>query len=173
MRKWKKTLKISISKHYYQNDYKNYVSKLRTKYHVLADSAVVKLLISKLDTTKTVGYVNWKDTLTAEILNETLIKSTDRQYKVKDFIEKVISTNENNDFSLSPPGVWVLVKKIVDVAALEQQARHVSKKYPVLVQLIQESKEATLKERIEQDEVRKKIVVNDSLLRKYFDVHAK
>jgi len=166
-----KDLKSQYQQSYYQDDYKNYVSMLRTKYQVLPDSAVVKLFISKIDTTKTLGNANWQDTLTAEILKETLIKSKDSQFKVKDFIEKIATTNENNDFSLNPPGVWVLVKKIVDVVALEQQARHAAKKYPLLVQLVQESKEATLKERIEQDEVRGKIVVNDSLLRKYFDAH--
>jgi peptidyl-prolyl cis-trans isomerase SurA len=65
----------------------------------------------------------------------------------------------------------MLVTKLVDVVALEQHARHAAERYPVLAQLLQEYEEGTLLYRIEQDEVWKKVMVNDSLLRDYYNTH--
>jgi peptidyl-prolyl cis-trans isomerase SurA len=166
-----KDLKNQYQQVRYQYDYKNYVEMLKTRYRVLIDSTVVNMLISKLDTTKTAGDENWKDTLSTEILKTTMIHCTNRPFKVKDFADKVISTNEYKTYRLSPPNVWMLVTKLVDVVALEQHSRHVAERHPVLTQLMQEYKEGTLLYRIEQDEVWKKATVNDSLLREYYNAH--
>jgi peptidyl-prolyl cis-trans isomerase SurA len=155
----------------YQYEYKNYVEKLKTQYRVLIDSTAVNMLISKLDTTKTAGNENWKDTISTEMLKTTLIHCTGRPFKVKDFADKVITTNEYKDYILTPANVWVLVTKLVDVVALEQHARHAAERHPMLAQLLQEYEEGTLLYRIEQDEVWKKVMVNDSLLREYYNAH--
>jgi peptidyl-prolyl cis-trans isomerase SurA len=155
----------------YQYEYKNYVKKLKTQYSVLIDSTAVNMLISKLDTTKTAGNESWKDTLSTEMLKITLIYGTGNPFKVKDFADKVITTNEYKSYRLTPVNVWVLVTKLVDVVALEQHARHAAERHPVLAQLLQEYEEGTLLYRIEQDEVWKKVMVNDSLLREYYNAH--
>ena len=166
-----KDLKSQYQQVRYQYEYKNYVEKLKTQYRVLIDSTVVNMLISKLDTNKVAGNENWKDTLSAEMLKTPLIHSTGRPYLVKDFADKVITTNEYKGYFLNPVNVWVLVTKVVDVVALEQHARHAAERHPVLAQLLQEYEEGTLLYRIEQDEVWKKVLVNDSLLREYYNTH--
>jgi len=166
-----KDLKSQYQQVRYQYEYKNYVEKLKTQYRVLIDSTVVNMLISKLDTNKVAGNENWKDTLSAEMLKTPLIHSTGRPYLVKDFADKVITTNEYKGYFLTPVNVWVLVTKVVDVVALEQHARHAAERHPVLAQLLQEYEEGTLLYRIEQDEVWKKVLVNDSLLREYYNAH--
>jgi peptidyl-prolyl cis-trans isomerase SurA len=166
-----KDLKNQYQQVRYQYDYKNYVEKLKAQYRVLIDSTVVNMLISKIDTTKTAGNENWKDTLSTEILQTTLIHCIGRPFKVKDFADKVITTNEYKSYRLTPANVWLLVTKFVDVVALEQHARHAAERHPVLAQLLQEYEEGTLLYRIEQDEVWKKVMVNDSLLREYYNAH--
>jgi peptidyl-prolyl cis-trans isomerase SurA len=166
-----KDLKSQYQQARYQYDYKNYVEMLKTRYHVLIDSTNVNMLISKLDTTKASGDKNWKDTLSTEMLKTTLIHCTDRTFKVKDFADKVISTDEYKIYLLTHANVWMLVTKLVDIVALEQYARHVAERHPVLAQLMQEYQEGTLLYRIEQDEVWKKAIVNDSLLREYYNAH--
>jgi peptidyl-prolyl cis-trans isomerase SurA len=131
----------------------------------------MNMLISNLDTTKTAGNGNWKDTLSTELLSTTLIKCTGRQFKVKDFAEKVISTNEYQNYRLTPANVRMLVTKITDIVALEQNARNIADKYPVLAQLMREYEEGTLLYRIEQEEVWKKVIVSDSLLKEYYNAH--
>jgi peptidyl-prolyl cis-trans isomerase SurA len=166
-----KDLKSQYQQVRYQYEYQNYVEKLKTQYRVLIDSTAVNMLISKLDTTKTAGNENWKDTLSTEMLETTLIHCTGRPLKIKDFADKVITTNEYKSYRLTPVNVWVLVTKLVDVVALEQHARHAAERHPVLAQLLQEYEEGTLLYRIEQDEVWKKVMVNDSLLREYYNAH--
>jgi len=166
-----KELKGQYQQMRYQYEYKGYVEKLKAQYRVAIDSMSVKMLISKIDTTKTVGSENWKDTLSTDMLKTTLIHCTDRPYIAKDFINKVITTNEYKDYRLISANVWLLVTKFADVVALEQHARHAAERYPELTQLLHEYEEGTLLYRVEQDEVWKKVVVNDSLLKGYYNTH--
>ena len=155
----------------YQYDYKKYVEKLKAQYRVLIDSATVNMLISKIDTTKTAGNGNWKDTLSTDMLKTTLIHCTDRPFIVKDFADKVTTTKEYKDYRLTSANVWVLVTTLVDVVALEHHAEHAAERHPELAQLLKEYEEGTLLYRIEQDEVWKKVVINDSLLKGYYKAH--
>ena len=65
----------------------------------------------------------------------------------------------------------MLTNKLLDVAALEEHARHATERYPMLANLLKEYQEGILLYRIEQDEVWKKVVVNDSLLKEYYNAH--
>jgi len=166
-----KDIKRQYQQTRYQNDCKNYVKMLRTRYNVLIDSSVVKLLVSNIDTTKAAGSEDWKDTLSAEVLKTTIIRCTDHQLNVKDFTEKVAALNEYKNYILNSANVWLFANKITDDAALEQHARDFAKKDPVIARLMQEYKDGTLLYRIEQDEVWGRVVVNDSLLRGYYNSH--
>jgi Parvulin-like peptidyl-prolyl isomerase len=166
-----KDMKSQYQQGRYQYEYKNYVENLKTQYRVLIDSTNVNMLIFKLDTNKAAGNENWKDTLSTEMLKTTLIHCTGNPFKVKDFADKVTTTNEYKTYRLSPANVWVLVTKLVDIVALEEHARHAAERHPVLAQLLWEYEEGTLLYRIEQDEVWKKVMVNDSLLREYYNAH--
>ena len=155
----------------YQYEYDNYVRRLKAQYHVSIDSSVARKLISSLDTTKISGNEGWKDTLSLEILKMTLIHSTERPFTVNDFADKVFATNDFKSYVLTPANIWLLTKKMLDVVALDEHARHAVDKYPLLANLLKEYKEGILLYRIEQDEVWKKVMVNDSLLKEYYDAH--
>jgi len=155
----------------YQYEYNTYVAGLKRFYHVTVDSSVVRSLISAVDTTKVSGNEHWKDTLSANMVKMTLIHSTGRSFTVYDFAERVINTNDFKNYVLTPDNIWLLTKKLLDVVALEEHARHATERYPVLANLLEEYKKGILLYRIEQDEVWKKVMVNDSLLRIYYDAH--
>lgn len=48
---------------------------------------------------------------------------------------------------------------------------HATERFPVLANLLKEYEEGILLYRVEQDEVWKKVVVNDSLLKEYYNAH--
>jgi peptidyl-prolyl cis-trans isomerase SurA len=100
-----------------------------------------------------------------------LIHCTVRPFTVKDFAEKVTTVNEYRKYTLTPANIWILVAKLEEVMAIEQHARLAVARYPVLTQLLKEYEEGALLYRIEQDEVWKKVIVNDSLLKEYYTVH--
>ena len=166
-----KDLKELYKKIRYDYEYNNYVRGLKTKYHVAIDSAVVRKLIVSVDTTKIAGMYGWKDTLTAETLKLTIIRTTGRPFTVNDFAEKMLTTDEFKNYPLTPDNIWLVATKMLDVVAIEEHARHAVERFPVLANLLKEYEEGILLYRIEQDEVWKKVIVNDSLLREYYNLH--
>jgi peptidyl-prolyl cis-trans isomerase SurA len=124
-----------------------------------------------VDTTKIAGMYGWKDTLTAEVLKLTIIRTTGHPFTANDFTEKMLTTNEYKNYPLSPDNIWLLANKMLDVAAIEEHARHAVDRFPILSNLLKEYEEGILLYRIEQDEVWKKVIVNDSLLREYYNLH--
>jgi peptidyl-prolyl cis-trans isomerase SurA len=153
----------------YKKDYKKYIEQLKAQCHVVIDSAVVKALISSIDSAKIATDEVWKDTLTAEMLKALIIYYTGHSLTVVNFADKVIHTSEFGKYKLTPANIWEFITKVTDDIALEEHARHATERYPVLAQLLKEYEEGILLYRIEQDEVWKKTMVNDSLLRDYYD----
>jgi peptidyl-prolyl cis-trans isomerase SurA len=166
-----KDLKEPYKQMRYQHEYNQYVRGLKAQYHVSIDSSVVRKLISSLDTTKISGNEKWKDTLSAEMLKKTIIHSTGRPLTVNDFADKTLTTNDLKSYVLTPDNIWLITNKLLDAAALEEHARHATDRYPILANLLTEYKEGILLYRVEQDEVWKKVMVNDSLLKEYYNVH--
>lgn len=155
----------------YERDYKQYVERLKAQYHVSIDSSVVHKLISSVDTTIISGNEKWKDTLSAEMLKKTIIHNAEHSLTVSDFANKVLTTDDFKNYLLTPSNIWLIVNKMLDVVTIEEHARHATERYPVLASLLKEYKEGILLYRIEQDEVWKKVMVNDSLLKEYYNIH--
>jgi peptidyl-prolyl cis-trans isomerase SurA len=164
-------LKEQYKQFRYPYEYKQYMERLKTQYHVRIDSSVVRKLISSLDTTKISGNEKWKDTLSIEILKMTIIHSSGRPFTINDFADKVFTTNDFKSYVLTPNNIWLLTNKLLDVVALEEHTRYAKDRYPILSNLLKEYKEGILLYRIEQDEVWKKVMVNDSLLKEYYNAH--
>jgi peptidyl-prolyl cis-trans isomerase SurA len=166
-----KSLKESYRQGRYQQDYADFVRELKARYRVAIDSATAKLLTHSFDTTKTPAYEDWSDTLTPEMLKAVLITTAERPFLVRNFIERIKNSNEYNSTLLRPANVWKIVDKLTEAAALENEALHFAERYPKIAKLLNEYKEGILLYRVEQDEVWKKVAVNDSLLRDYYDKH--
>lgn len=167
----KNDLKELYKKARYDYDYNQYVHGLKVKYNVSIDSSVVRKLISSLDTTKISGDKNWKDTLSAEMLATIIIHSARRSFSVNEFAERVITGNDFKNYALTPSNIWMLTNKLINIVAIEEHARYAKERYPVLASLLSKYEEGTLLYRIEQDEIWKKVAVNDSLLKEYYNAH--
>lgn len=165
----KNELKEKYQRLRYQYEYRKYIDALKTKYRLSIDTADVVRVAQVLDTTKTPAYDDWISPLTAELLGTPLITTTQRTFTTKDFVEKVINTTEFNSNFLTQTNVWSIINRCVDDVVLEQPALQASERYPELVKLMKEYEEGILLYRIEQDEVWKKVTINDSLLRIYYE----
>jgi peptidyl-prolyl cis-trans isomerase SurA len=67
--------------------------------------------------------------------------------------------------------VETMAQRAADAFVLQEHARHASERYEELAKLMGEYEEGILLYRIEQDEIWKKIQVNDSLLHIYYQSH--
>ncbi len=166
-----KTIKETYRQARYQQDYAEFVRDLRARYRVVIDSARAKLLARSFDTTKTPAYEDWSDTLSPGMLNAVLISSTERSFTIRDIVERINNSNEFNSTLLTPANVQKIVDKFAETAALENEALHFADRTPKIAKLLNEYKDGILLYRVEQDEVWKKVGVNDSLLRDYYNAH--
>ena len=166
-----KDLKNQYQQVRYQYDYNNYLKGLKSQYQVRIDTPTAIKLAHSFDTTKTPLYDGWSDTLTAEILNASLITTTGRPFTCRNFVQKISDGNEYGSYTLTPSNVWQLINKMVETVTLDEHARYATKRHPELSKLLKEYEEGILLYRIEQDEVWKKVMVNDSLLKEYYDAH--
>jgi peptidyl-prolyl cis-trans isomerase SurA len=165
-----KDLKLQYQRMRYQNEFYRYLQDLKGRYQVAIDSAVARKLISSIDTAKTTSDRNWKDTLTSDMLKKALVLSRDHFYTIEKFAGKISSMGDKHE-TITPSWMWSQIGKFAEDAALEEHARRNLSRYPELEQLFRDYEEGTLLYRIEQDEVWKKVLVNDSLLREYYDAN--
>jgi peptidyl-prolyl cis-trans isomerase SurA len=166
-----KDLKDTYKKVRFDYEFNRLAREVKEKYHVRIDSSVVRTLIASVDTTKVAGMYGWRDTLTANILNRTIIQRTGRPFTVNNFVDRVVESNDYKNNILTPSNIWQITNKLLDVVAVEEYARHAPEKYPILSKLLKEYEEGILLYRVEQDEVWKKVMVNDSLLKEYYAMH--
>ena len=164
-----KDLRAQYQQQFYQQDYAQYVADLKHQYGIVVDSAVATRLRVSFDSTKTPSTAGWSDTLSTDFLAKTLFKCSEKPFTVKDFVESVATGTDLREMPLRPSNVDVMIDHVTEAKALKEHALSAINRYPELKSLMDEYLDGILLYRIEQDEVWKKVVVNDSLLRVYYD----
>jgi peptidyl-prolyl cis-trans isomerase SurA len=153
----------------YNADYTRFAKSLLKEYRLTLDSLAILELCRSVDTTKSPGSSTWADTLTPQLRQRTLFTCNDRKYTVNDFIDHVNMTNEFRTMLLNPRSVQYMIERMSEGKIVEEHARQVPKRYPAFSKLLREYQDGILLYRVEQDEVWKKVVVNDSLLKVFYD----
>ncbi|HEY6950778.1 MAG TPA: peptidylprolyl isomerase [Bacteroidota bacterium] len=164
-----KDLRTEYQQRFYQQDYADFVKNLRRQYGVTINDAVRSELRTSFDTTKTPTTAGWSDTLSSGLLHKTLLTCAGKNRTVKDFVSDVAGIADFNNTGLRPSNVDAMVERVAGDLALKAHALAALDRYPELKSLMDEYLDGILLYRIEQDEVWKKIAVNDSLLRGFYD----
>lgn len=164
-----KDLRQQYHQNKYESDYKQFVQNILHDYHVSFDTVNVIELIQSLDSTKTPANFQWSDTLSAELRTKRIFTCQDRAFTVGDFISHVDASSEFRGMSLNSKNVQYIIERMSEGKIVDEHARQVPKRYPAFSKLLKEYQDGILLYRIEQDEVWKKVVVNDSLLKLYHD----
>ncbi len=164
-----KDLRQQYQQSRYNADYSRYGKSLLTEYRLRLDTLTIMDLCRALDTTKSPATVTWSDTLDPQFKNRTLFTCQERTYTVNDFVGHVNVTSEFRGMLLNPKNVQYMIERMSEGKIVEEHARQVPKRYPAFSKLLKEYQDGILLYRIEQDEVWKKVVVNDSLLGVFFD----
>lgn len=164
-----KDLKSEYQQMFYQQDYAKYVKDLKDKYPIVVDKTVKTVLRTAFDTTRTPGSEGWSDTLNTALLGKTLFTCAGKSFTVRDFVNGVEADAQLKAMSLKPAGVDVMIDRLTETGALKVHALKFLDRSPELKNLMDEYLDGILLYRIEQDEVWKRIVVNDSLLRIFYN----
>jgi len=160
-----KDLRQSYKEMRYNADYENYVRGLKKRYKLTFDDAIVVQLMHSFDSTTTPALYSWSDTLAPELNKKVLLMCQDRPYTVGDFVEFVNGMPELKTMLLQSNNVRQMVNRMADAKIVEAHARQIPDRDPEFSKLLKEYQDGILLYRIEQDEIWKKIVVNDSLLK--------
>ncbi|HTY36037.1 MAG TPA: peptidylprolyl isomerase [Bacteroidota bacterium] len=153
----------------YQTDYSNFVKALTKQYRLIYDTATVVKLLTAFDSTETPASWTWSDTLKPDMRNRMLLSCEGHPATVNDLIDYVTNSAEFKTLVLNPKNVQHIIERMAEVKLMEEHARQVPKRYPAFTKLLREYQDGILLYRIEQDEVWKKVVTNDSLLRVYYE----
>ena len=149
----------------YNVDYERYIQSLKKRNRLYFDEVMVDRLAHSFDTTMTPSLPMWSDTLKNDFRQKVLFLCEERRYTVDDFIQHVNSSAEFKSTFLYPNNVRQIVNRMSEGKIVEENARLVPQRYPAFNKLLKEYQDGILLYRVEQDEVWKKIVVNDSLLK--------
>jgi peptidyl-prolyl cis-trans isomerase SurA len=153
----------------YETDHQNLVKVLRGKYKTTLNDNVFADLMKSIDTAKSTTVAGWNDTLTTAMLNKTLFSIGGNKYPVQVFVRFLLETKSYEQVLLTTANIKPILDKFVDTKTLEVYALTRAEKYPEFVALMKEYEEGILLYRMEQDEVWKNVIVNDSLLRLYHE----
>ncbi len=160
-----KDLRQSYQQSKYNADYEKYVRNLKKRYTLIFNDAVVAQLTHSFDTMATPAYYKWSDTLGADFTKKVLLVCENRPCTVDDFVSYVNQTSDFKSTMLYPNNVRQMINRMGDAKIVEEHARQVPVRFPEFSKLLKEYQDGILLYRIEQDEIWKKIVVNDSLLK--------
>jgi len=164
-----KEIREQYQQNRYNKDYDSYVEGLKKRYTLSVDDAAVNALARSFDTTANPSVYTWSDTLTNDMKKKILFRCQGRPFTVADFVEYVNNSAEFKGEYLFPKNVQHMVERMEGAKLVEENARLVPAKYPAFNKLLKEYQDGILLYRVEQDEVWKKVVVNDSLLKLFYD----
>ncbi|MGB2866897.1 MAG: peptidylprolyl isomerase [Bacteroidota bacterium] len=164
-----KDLRNTYQQQRYPADYERYVRDLRKRYGVTIDSSLEDRLGASFDTTRTPADSAWDVSLPGDMKQKTLVNSTSIKMSVQGFLDKMSSSPDYRMWNLTPAKIEQAVGQLADAQALEEHARRAPERHPTFAALMQDYEDGVLLYRIEQDEIWKKLTVNDSLLRAYYD----
>jgi peptidyl-prolyl cis-trans isomerase SurA len=164
-----KDLRQNYQQTRYNTDYENYVRGLKKRYKLLFDEATSAQLTHAFDTMVTPTFAKWSDTLAPELKTKVLFKCENRPYTVEDFVAHVNATADFKSSVLDAKNVQNMINRMGDAKLVEEHARQIPERYASFNKLLKEYQDGILLYRIEQDEIWKKVVVNDSLLQIYYN----
>ena len=164
-----KDLRTEYQQRDYQHDYAEYAEKLEHQYGIAIDTAVVGNIARFVDPSKTPSMEGWSDSLTANLELQTLFTCASKPFTVKDFVQDAEASASLKELPLTRENISVMASRLAEAKALKEHAESAINRYPQLKSLMGEYLDGILLYRIEQDEIWKKVVVNDSLMRMYYD----
>ncbi len=164
-----KDLRSEYQQSRYQNDLLQYTAGLTRLYNLSISQPVKNELRVSFDTTTTPNDSAWSEKIPASLFPKTLFSCTGSTFSVRDFVDSVGTEMDFRATLLKPANVDAMIDRLATACVLRVHALKAVDRFPDLKTLLDEYLDGILLYRIEQDEVWKKVVVNDSLLRIFYD----
>lgn len=153
----------------YSDDYEDYVHGLKKLYKLSFDIPLLHQITHAFDSLATVESAGWDKRIDSETRKKTLFTYSDKSCTVQDFLNDIATLDEFKGMKLSTANVERVVERVSSTAVHNEHVLRTPDRHPAFASLMKEYEEGILLFRIEEDEIRKKVVVNDSLLRQHYE----
>jgi peptidyl-prolyl cis-trans isomerase SurA len=164
-------LKQAYQQMRYPADYADYVHRLKLRYQYTLRVPVILRLHAQLDSTLTPADSLWRSLADPTLASEPLMSAGGRTLTVDTVLNRIADAAEFRTMRLTPANIDQMLDRLGETLVLQEHARTATERHPVFSELMKEYRDGILLYRIEQDEVWQKVVVNDTLLRAYYDEH--
>jgi peptidyl-prolyl cis-trans isomerase SurA len=152
----------------FQDEYKAYFAKLqKSTLYKLHEDALVSF-IAALDSNKTTKDSAWWSTIPKSVGSAALITFGTRAVSVDSVVKLINSRPDFGNTPLRDPGIRNMVDKIAESLVFAVRAETLEKESPEFRSIMKEYTDGILLYQVEQDRVWNSVVVNDSLLNRYF-----
>lgn len=155
----------------YTSDYADYVHRLKKQYQYTLQVPVVLRLHAQLDSTLTPADSAWRAGLDPVLGPELLMSAGQKALTVDSVLDRIVSAAEFRTMRLTPSNIDHMLERLGESMVLQEHARTAAERHPVFSELMKEYRDGIMLYRIEQDEVWQKVVVNDTLLRAFYEEH--
>lgn len=155
----------------YDKDYQQYLLKLKAQYQLGVDTPQVRKLAQHIKTAVSFSDSDWVARVPKDFLKQRLIAVRAKTVSIGEFLEKAKPFTASGKFPSSTDSLLVIVDRIAENLVIEEHAGAAINRHPAFGRLMQEYLEGILLYRIEQDEIWKKLAVNDSVLRPFYNAN--
>jgi peptidyl-prolyl cis-trans isomerase SurA len=162
-------MKQAYQQQRYENDYARFVASLRVQYKLEYDPTTRRNFERGFDSTRTTRDSAWKRAVPPELRTKKMYSIGTMTRTVQDVVDRIEAGEEFRSSLLSPSNVETIINRLADADLLDEHARTASQRHPAFARLMDEYQDGVLMYRVEQDEVWKKVFVNDSVLKLHFD----
>lgn len=155
----------------YTADYSEYVHQLKKRYQYTLRVPVVVRLHAQFDSTRTPADSLWPSLADPTLGSEPLLSAGRQTLTVDSVLGRMADAAEFRTTRLTSANIDMILDRLGEALVLQEHARTATERHPVFSELMREYRDGILLYRIEQDEVWQKVVVNDTLLRAFYDEH--
>lgn len=165
----KEDLKKLYQQHGYNEDYAEYMAKIKKDVHYSFNEDTYEALVAQVDSAKSVGDSAWDASVSKEVRSRILMKINSKEIPVDTLLNVLDRRPEYKGASLRKKELRTRVDRISDSFLLEERSAGLEQRFPEFAALMREYDDGVVLYKAEQMEVWNKASVSDSALKNYYE----
>jgi len=167
----KKEMQQAFQQTRFQAAYAKFMERIKKQVQYSRNDSILNLLAVAFDSTKTTRDSAWSDAAPAELRRQPLFRFGQRTVSVDSMLALAQTRPDLGSMPLTSNAIRMMADKIGEQLIFQVRGETIEKDYPEFAALMKEYVDGILLYQIEQDRVWGRVVVNDSLLKAFFDAN--
>lgn len=165
-------LKTEYQRNRFQHDYTAMVEKLKKQYQFKENQDAVSAFVASVDTSKLTGDTGWDSTVSKDVRAKIIFTFANQKINIDSVLTLANQNQELRNLSLKNSAtINTILDKVGKSIIVEYYAQSLEGSFPDFSRTMKEYEEGILLFKAEQENVWNKVVLNDSSLRAYYNLH--